>query len=240
MNIAIIGDGRTGQQVVKLLQSDTEHQISGIYNSRNPVSVEALQQADVAIVFVPPTVIESLIPVLLAAKIDVVCGTTGYEWPQSLREQVASNNNRWVCAHNFSLAMNLMRHCLGILGKSGLLLGNPQYQIEEVHHTKKLDSPSGTAISWRDWLAHDCEINAIREGDVIGIHELKLETEFEKIQLRHESKDRALFGQGAIWAAVNLISQPPEQVGFVPFSTLVDQHLGSSNGQTTGGENVSI
>ena len=252
--IAVIGDGLTGQEVVTLLQQgQSEHQISGIYNRSNPVTVAALQDADVAIVFVPPMAMPSLIPLLLDARIDVVCGTTGHAWADDLAAQVAANHNRWVLAHNFSLGMNLVRHCLGILGKSGLLFGNPQYRIDEVHHTKKVDSPSGTAISWREWLEQDCDIHATREGDVRGIHQLLLETEFEKIELRHESKERALFAQGAIWAATYLATHTAEvATGITTFAALVDgsllagqaagkaEQINRADSTTTGNENVSI
>ncbi|NQZ11786.1 MAG: hypothetical protein HRT35_31935, partial [Algicola sp.] len=183
LNIAVVGDGRTGQEVVRLLQAAAPQlNLSAVFNEDNPVTVEGLANTDVAIVFVPPTAMDAVAPVLVDAQVDVVCGTTGYEWPEQLLTNLQQNGARWVLAHNFSLGMNLVRRCLQILGQSSLLYGKPEFHIDEIHHTNKLDAPSGTAISWQNWLDHDCEITSIREGDVKGIHSLKLETEYEQIE----------------------------------------------------------
>jgi 4-hydroxy-tetrahydrodipicolinate reductase len=230
MNIAVVGDGRTGREVVKLLrQAGPNVKVSAVFNEKNPVNVAALKTTDVAIVFVPPNAMDEVVPVLVEAQVDVVCGTTGYEWPEDLIGDLQQSGARWIMSHNFSLGMNLVRRCLHILGQSTLLYGQPQFEIEEVHHTNKVDAPSGTAISWQNWLQRDCNINSIRQGDVNGIHQLTLHTQFEQIQLRHEAKDRALFAQGAIWATTNLFSQPELPGGIVNFSSLVDTHLANTN-----------
>lgn len=222
LNIAVIGNGRTGSAVVELIEQSTVASLAGVFDQDNPVSAQALQGVDVAIVFVPPTAMGDIVPVLLESGVHVVCGTTGYHWSRALWAQINNSQSRWVLSHNFSLGMNLVRRCLQILGQSPLLYGQPSYRISETHHTNKLDAPSGTAISWRDWLGHDCDIESIREGDVKGLHQLFVETEFEQIEIRHEAKDRALFAQGALWAAANLSNVP---FGAHPFSALVDNHL---------------
>jgi 4-hydroxy-tetrahydrodipicolinate reductase len=228
LNVAVIGDGRTGQEVVHLLQADAPAiNLCLVFNEDNPVTVEGLANTDVAIVFVPPTAMDAVAPVLVEAQVDVVCGTTGYEWPQQLLANLQQNGARWVLANNFSLGMNLVRRCLQILGQSSLLYGQPEFHINKIHHTNKLDAPSGTAVSWQNWLDRDCEITSVREGDVNGIHSLMLETEFEQIELRHEAKDRALFAQGAVWAATNL-DQSNLTASINEFSTLVDAHLAQS------------
>ena len=224
-NFAVVGAGRTGSYVVEQIEAlAPQVNLAAVFDEHNPVTASALSDIDVAIVFVPPTAMAEVVPQLIEARVNVVCGTTGFDWPADFAEQVALAGSRWVIAHNFSLGMNLVRRCIEILGHSALLYGQPQFHIEEVHHTKKLDAPSGTAISWRDWLARDCEISSIREGDVKGIHQLNVETEYEKIELRHEAKDRALFAQGAVWAAQELLTQLPP-AGVIEFSTLVDNKV---------------
>ena len=224
MRVAVVGNGRTGSYVLSQIEREPQQELAAIFDENNPVNAAALADVDVAIVFVPPTAMPAVVPELVAAGVDVVCGTTGYDWPSDFAEQLAAAGSRWVIAHNFSLGMNLVRRCLQILGQSSLLYGSPQFAIEEVHHVHKLDAPSGTAISWQQWLDRDCDIESIREGDVKGIHQLNLDTEYEQIVLRHEAKDRALFGQGAVWAAVNL-AQADYAPGVVSFSDLVDAHL---------------
>ena len=83
------------------------------------------------------------------------------------------------------------------------LFPNAKLNIHEIHHTKKLDGPSGTALSWREWLGNKADINVTFEriGDVVGDHQLTIDAPNEKITLRHEAKNRAIFAEGAIWAA---------------------------------------
>jgi 4-hydroxy-tetrahydrodipicolinate reductase len=232
LNIAVVGDGRTGHEVVRMIQAaGAQLNLSAVFNEDNPVTVEGLANTDIAIVFVPPTAMGEVAPILVDAQVDVVCGTTGFDWPEQLLSNMQQNGARWVLSHNFSLGMNLVRRCLQILGQSSLLYGQPSFHINEIHHTNKLDAPSGTAISWQNWLDNDCEITSVREGDVKGIHSLLLETEYEQIELRHESKDRALFAQGAVWAATNL-AVSNLTAGVNEFSTLVDSHLALSQSQS--------
>lgn len=226
LNVAVVGDGRTGSEVVRLLQQAEGLTLSAVFNEENPLNVEGLAGSDVAIVFVPPTAMDQVVPVLIESGVNVVCGTTGYHWSRELWSQLNNSDARWIVSHNFSLGMNLVRRCLEILGQSKMLYGQPSYQIREVHHTGKIDAPSGTAISWRDWLDVECDIESERTGDVKGLHQLFLDTEFEQIELRHEAKDRALFAQGAIWAAANINAS---EQGVHHFSALVDAHLAAQN-----------
>lgn len=80
MRVAIVGNGKTGAAVERLLP---QHEISGVYDSKNVLTTDALQNADVAIVFVNAKVLQELLPILLEANIPVVCGTTGYDWDQN-------------------------------------------------------------------------------------------------------------------------------------------------------------
>jgi 4-hydroxy-tetrahydrodipicolinate reductase len=85
------------------------------------------------------------------------------------------------------------------------MFASHQTSIHEIHHTKKQDAPSGTALSMESWMDEKCTITSERTGDVIGFHELKFDTGSEKITLTHEALDRKLFADGAIWAAEYLL-----------------------------------
>lgn len=244
MRVAVVGNGRTGHYVVGQLEQAGKHiqgqeavQLAAIFDENNPVSATALADIDVAIVFVPPTAMPVVVPELVGAGVDVVCGTTGFDWPSDFAEQLTQAGSRWVIAHNFSLGMNLVRRCLQILGQSNLLFGDPEFFIEETHHIDKLDAPSGTAISWQQWLDKDCQIESTRQGDVKGIHQLNVDTQYEQIVLRHEAKDRALFAQGAVWAAINL-AQANYPAGVVSFSDLVDAQLARGLGSAASAADV--
>lgn len=207
MNIAVIGRGKTGQAVIDSLDGHDLH----IFHSQHPATEDALASVDIAIVFVNASTMDKLLPILIAAKCPVVCGTTGFQWPSDLSERVKAP---WVLAHNFSLSMTILEKCLHELGKLNTLLPNAHFQIDETHHLDKKDAPSGTAIHWKDWLGVETKTLSHRLADSTGSHELSISTDFEKVTLRHDALDRRLFAQGAVWAAEQLLAHPslPNQV----------------------------
>lgn len=215
MQISIIGNGKTGSQIVKILGQENVN----VFDSKRKPSVDELNKSDAIIIFIPGRALEELLPVLLKVDTPIICGTTGYKYSQSMIDEINDNAKTWVVANNFSLAMVFVQECLNSLGKINKFIGNANYHIEEIHHTKKLDAPSGTAVSWREWLGNDCEISSIREADVNGIHTLSLETDLESIEFSHTSKSRELFAQGAIWTAKYVYEK--KITGFNQFEKLV-------------------
>jgi len=221
MKIAVIGIGKTGSEVVKLLPKE---QLSGAYDVDNPVTITELKKANAVISFVPGAAVAEVLPIVMAAGVPAVWGSTGFTWPKDLDEKLKEYKTKWVIAANFSLSMNLIRHWLAKLSQAKQLLDNPQFTIHETHHVQKKDTPSGTALSWQKWLNLDCNIESHREGDIKGIHELILKTPDETISLKHEVHNRALFAKGAIWAAKFLMNHDLAD-GLYDFSQLVDLSL---------------
>jgi 4-hydroxy-tetrahydrodipicolinate reductase len=219
MKFAVIGTGKTGGKVVELLD---ENQVVGPFDSSKKPTVAELQKADAAILFVPADAVEQLINPLIDSKIPAAWATTGYEWPEDLDLRLKEKNIKWLQASNFSLGMNIARQCLNVIGRNSSVLKGPSFQIHEIHHTQKKDAPSGTALSWQEWLGRKAEITSERTGDVKGIHQLRVKTESESIWLKHEAHDRRIFAEGAIWAAEQLIQQGVEP-GFHNFSTIFDK-----------------
>ena len=218
--IALIGNGKTGSQVLKL----SEDQDWQLFNSTNRPSFEKLKQCDAAIIFVPGNVLEQYIPILLETAIPVICGTTGFDYPEGFDQQVKQRKQVWIHANNFSPAMSVVRNMIKILNSSAQLLTDFEAKIIERHHIQKQDSPSGTAIRWKEWLGQECSIEAHREGDVVGYHELSLEGPLEKITLAHESKDRSLFARGAL-LALQWVLEDRVKIGFSRFEALIDKEL---------------
>lgn len=202
MKIAVIGTGKTGGEVVGLLD---EENVVGPFNSTNKPTVEALQQADASIIFVPGSAVDDIFDTVMNSGTPAVWGSTGYEWPADLDAQLKQKGLKWLKASNFSLGMNIVRRCIQLISKGSELLNNPEFHIHEVHHTDKLDAPSGTAISWKEWLDKDAEITSERKGDIKGIHELHMKTKPESIWLKHQAHERAVFAKGAIWSAEQLL-----------------------------------
>lgn len=215
---SVIGTGKTGSYVAHQLGDKAV-----LFDEDNKPTTAELKKTDVAIVFVPGTAAEIVMEQLLEAEIPAVWGTTGYKWPVDLPEKVKAANTKWVIGTNFSLGMNLIRKAIQTFGKGSELLENPKFHIHEVHHTQKLDAPSGTAISWQEWLEKEAAISSDRQGDVIGIHNLHIKTSGESIYLKHEAHDRRVFADGAIWTANYLLDQTLIEPGVYPFSDIFDR-----------------
>lgn len=219
MKFAVIGTGKTGGKVVEALD---DAQIVGPFDSSNKSTADQLKQADAAILFVPGSAVDDLMKPLIESGIPAAWATTGYEWPDDLNKRLKDKGVKWLQASNFSLGMNIVRRCLGVIGQSSSILDSPEFNIHEIHHVHKQDAPSGTAISWKDWLGQDAEITSERKGDIKGIHQLQVKTDTESIWLKHEAHDRRIFADGAIWAAEQLVKQDIEP-GFHDFSTIFDK-----------------
>lgn len=218
MKISVIGTGKTGGKVVELLGDNLAY----AFDETNPPTVEKLKESDAVIIFVPGDAVEEILPMVLESGIPAAWGSTGFDWPEDLEEQVKSMNTKWVLATNFSLGMNIIRNAIQTISAGSQILKNPSFKIHEVHHVHKKDAPSGTALSWKEWLNRDAEITSEREGDVNGIHVLTVNTDNEEITLKHDAKNRALFAEGAIWAAEQLIKNQNLTKGLYTFGQLFD------------------
>lgn len=203
MNIALLGTGRTGGKVLDLVNA--EDKVTG-FDEANPPTKQSLAGYDVAISFLPGDAFTGIIDTLIELRLPVVVASTGFDWPKEIDQRLKSSGITWVYSSNFALGMNLVKAMIETLSKASELFDEYTYQINEVHHIHKKDSPSGTAKSWKNWLNQNAEINSKREGDNPGYHEMKLITPYEDISLSHQSKDRKIFVEGALWAAKKLLS----------------------------------
>ncbi len=219
MKIALLGAGKTGKKVADL------HPDTIIFNTSNPLSMEVLQECNIVISFLPGNAFIQYIPLLIESKKPVITGSTGFEWEQTWISKINEESLTWIRGHNFSLGMNLVKSMIEILAKATELYPKAQFSIHDIHHTQKLDSPSGTAISWKKWLNQEAKITAERTGDVVGYHHLEMESEVEKIKITHEAKDRAIFASGAIWAAQQIVASPEKYKGLINFDNLVKDIL---------------
>ncbi len=212
MKVAILGRGKTGSKVASVCE---EQGISHtVFHSENKPSVEALKLHDVIISFFPGTVLMEYLDMIKEAKVSIISGSTGVEWPAELKDYLLKENMTWVQGHNFSLGMNLVHKIIQVMSEAPKLFGDTfKAHIHEVHHTKKLDAPSGTAIKWREWSglqANMDEITSERTGDVVGYHRLDLKGPSETISLIHEAHDRKVFAEGAVWAAKKIMNKEIE------------------------------
>lgn len=220
-NFALFGAGKTGAHVKALVHQD-EHLT--VYGRNNLPSVASLQTHDVIICFLPPQPFLQYMPMLLESGVPVITGTTGIDWPENWDEQIKAHNTTWIHGKNFALGMNIMKSLIEILSKAEDFYSNANYHIHEVHHTAKVDAPSGTAIAMQNWLNKPVEITYQRQGDVVGDHEINLQTPFEEITLKHSALDRSIFAHGALWAGRYLLTHEVPK-GLVAFEKISAQRL---------------
>lgn len=215
MNIALVGYGKMGKAIEEILL-ESGHTVVAKLN-RKP-QAEDLKTADVAIEFSHPEAAFENLKVLLENKIPTISGTTG--WLNQLEEIKtinAENQCAFLYGSNFSLGVNLFFELNKHLAK--LMAKYPAYkvEIEEIHHTQKLDAPSGTAISlaeqilenstMKNWelneksVEENIPIYAKRIDHVPGTHTVSYRCEIDSIEITHTAHTRKGFALGAVLAA---------------------------------------
>ena len=210
MKIAILGNGRMGKRISELAK-ERGHSIVYTSSSEKPASTLDLSTADVAIDFSTPTTAFENISHAINSGIPVISGTTG--WLKNLKEIEDLCNTKkgaFLYASNFSLGMNIFFEINKTLAK---LMKNQKYEssLHEIHHTKKLDSPSGTAKTLGEQmdeiLANNTPITAERIGDVPGTHIIKYSCTMDEIEIKHTAKNRDGFAIGALIAGKWIIGK---------------------------------
>lgn len=224
MKIAVFGKGKTGSKVIEKLNALNIPYI--VFDSVFLPNSESLKDIDVVISFVPGDVLERFFPMFIENRKNMVIGSTGFNWPSNIEQTLLDNKLTWIYSSNFSMGMAIIKNIIELLSSAEDLLGEATYSIHEVHHTKKLDSPSGTALSWQKWLNKKVAITSERTGDVQGYHELKIETPTEDILLSHNVKDRMIFADGAIFAAKKIATDANStSKGLINFFDLIKNNL---------------
>ena len=221
--LALLGTGKTGSQVMELA-SEKGFEVSA-FNSRNKATAAALSSSDIVMSFLPGDAFLEYREMILEAGKPLVCGSTGFEWSDKIKSELKTRKLSWLYATNFALGMNIVHKMIEELAKARKLFDQYDFKMHEIHHTKKLDAPSGTALTWKKWLADQVEISSERTGDVVGTHTLTLQSAFERITLTHESLDRKIFAEGALWAAQKLLTDKTLIPGLHSFEDLTMKEL---------------
>jgi len=188
-------------------------------NNIKDLNDENLKDINAAIEFSSPDSAFENVVACLSRKVPVVSGTTGWlEKFENAADVCMKNKTAFIHSSNFSIGVNLLFRLNRELARQMESYSGYKVSIEEIHHTKKLDAPSGTAISLADGIAaghkaytrfntdaaegiNSIPINSIREGVVPGTHTVTWDSEIDTISLRHEAKNRRGFALGAVVAA---------------------------------------
>jgi len=215
MNLLILGRGKTGTLVAELARERKHHiQIAGAKENDACAALtpEKLRDVDVVIDFTTPDCVIANIEAAVKRGKNMVVGTTGwYRELDRIRELVKLHDTGFVYAANFSIGVNLFFD----IARTAAAALQHKYtgQIFERHHAHKKDAPSGTAMAIQRVIREasgkdeEIEIISFREGEVIGMHEVVLESANDNVYLCHDATSRRGFAEGAVRAAQWLVGK---------------------------------
>jgi 4-hydroxy-tetrahydrodipicolinate reductase len=207
MRFLLLGAGKTGSLVAEVA-CERHHEVELMRSAENPrgsaLTAERLRGIHAVIDFTTPDAVLDNIAACVTAEKPIVVGTTGwYERMPHVRALVDASGVGFLFGANFSIGINLL------LDIARTASAATQYgysgQIFERHHVHKKDAPSGTAIAIQSAIRGACgqemEITSFREGEVVGMHEVILDSAHDRIYLCHDAKSRRGFAEGAVRAA---------------------------------------
>ncbi len=229
MKIALLGYGKMGKMIEQVALGRKHEIVLAIdHQNLHGLNIKNLQKADVAIEFSTPQTVLANINLCFEAGIPVVVGATGwYENLQEVKNECLTKNASLIYASNFSVGVNIFFHINKMLAK--VMSGFPDYevQVEEIHHTQKLDAPSGTAITiaegiienipvkeaWVNVITTDDKddgdkikpnqllIESLRIEGIPGTHTVIYGSDVDTIEFKHTAHNRSGFALGAVLAA---------------------------------------
>ncbi|MBF02602.1 MAG: 4-hydroxy-tetrahydrodipicolinate reductase [Flavobacterium sp.] len=220
MKIALLGYGKMGK-VIEKIALERGHEI--VLRKGRSDAYAGLEKADVAIDFSIPTSAVANISACFENKVPVISGTTG--WLEEYDDIVAlcqAKNGSFIYGSNFSLGVNIFFELNAYLAKMMANLKQYQVSMEEIHHTQKLDAPSGTAISlangiiqntdYTNWTLEEAasseiHIEAKRIENIPGTHSIFYDSSVDQIEIKHTAHTREGFALGAVVAAEWIIGK---------------------------------
>jgi len=215
VNLLLLGRGKTGSLVAEVAH-ERKHRVRIVGSKENTacaeLTSEKLRDIDAVIDFTAPYCILANIEACVRAGKNMVVGTTGwYPEIERIHELVEKHKTGFIYAANFSIGVNLFFDAAR--AAAAALRRGYSGQIFERHHVHKKDAPSGTAIALQNAIRQagggpeNVEITSFREGEVVGMHELVLESGNDRIYLCHDAKSRRGFAEGALRAAEWLVGK---------------------------------
>ncbi len=237
MKIALIGYGAMGK-LIRQLAEEKGHEIAVVIDesfARHSAAelADKVKHADAAIDFTTADAVRRNVEACVMAGVALVEGTTGWnDRRKEIEQYVTQNSGGMVFGPNFSIGVNLFyriaEHAADLFAKF------PEYEafIEEQHHSRKLDSPSGTALKLRDVVdaklseartdrSVGTPISATRAGNIPGTHRIGFDGPADQILLEHTARSREGFAAGSLLAAEWIVGKK----GFYEFTDVVEKIL---------------
>jgi 4-hydroxy-tetrahydrodipicolinate reductase len=220
MKIALLGYGKMGK-VIERIALERGHEI--VLKKDQDNTFDGLLNADVAIDFSVPDSAVTNISECLNNGIPVISGTTGWvtDYPKMV-QLCEEKNGSFIYGSNFSLGVNIFFELNEYLAKMMANLKQYNVSMEEIHHTQKLDAPSGTAITlaegiikhtdYANWtletpISNEIHIEAKRIENIPGTHSIFYDSEVDQIEIKHTAHSREGFALGAVVAAEWLVGK---------------------------------
>jgi 4-hydroxy-tetrahydrodipicolinate reductase len=237
MKLALIGHGAMGQLVAKLA-NEQSHEVALKLTSRdakrdaNEVVAE-LRDCDVAIDFSVAAAVTNNIEACILAGIPLVEGTTGWKADANeLRRTVTDADGAVVYGSNFSVGAQIFFRIAAAAAELFQNLESYDAFIEEAHHKRKRDAPSGTALQLGEIVAthlgREVPISSTRAGHIPGTHRVGFDSSADHITLEHVARSREGFALGALMAAKWIVGRE----GVYEFSEVFDEMLGHRDTET--------
>ncbi|MEO6050065.1 MAG: 4-hydroxy-tetrahydrodipicolinate reductase [Pyrinomonadaceae bacterium] len=232
MKLALIGYGAMGK-LIKTLAEEKGHSIAVVVDDVDAGLSEReladkLHGVDAAIDFTTAGAVRRNVEACILADVPLVEGTTGWnDQQEEIERLIRDGDGSMVFGANFSIGVNLFYRIAD--SASELFAKFPEYEafIEEQHHSRKKDSPSGTALKLKDIVAghikQDFSISATRAGNIPGTHRVGFDGPADQILLEHTARSREGFAAGAILAATWIA----DKKGVFEFFEIMDEIIGS-------------
>ena len=203
MKIALIGYGVMGQLVAAEARKAGD-EIGAVFTSKDQVL--ELQGHEVAVDFSVGEAVLKNIEACARAKVPLVEGTTGWKQHESTAKQIiAEHSGAMVYGANFSIGVNVFYRIVKHAASLFAAVDGYAPFIEESHHNRKRDAPSGTAIRLRDLMSEhlgpDIPTSSTRAGYIPGTHRVGFDSEADQVLLSHTARSRQGFASGALLAA---------------------------------------
>lgn len=211
IKVGVVGaQGRMGLEILKVLESSARCELGYALSRANKWDAKKAAALDVWIDFSSPEALSLVLERAVAHKTAVVCGTTGFSKKEKDLLKKFAKEIPILWSSNMSLGVAVLNEAL----KSLAAISHFDFQIEELHHNRKKDLPSGTAITLQENLEKAVGRSlpppvAIRGGGIFGIHKIFAMSDEEVLTLEHTALNRSVFAKGSVQAAEWLVKQKP-------------------------------
>src|SRR4028118_1874696 len=230
MKSALIGTGKMGKLIARLAREQADEIYVEIDETAAGLSAqelaEKLKGADAAIDFSVAQAVRKNVEACILAGVPLVEGTTGWNSEsENIKKNVVENNGAFVYGANFSIGVNLFYRIVNFSSELFARFEDYEAFLEEQHHSRKKDAPSGTALKLKaivaEHIKREFSVASTRAGNIPGTHRVGFDGAADQILLEHAARSREGFASGALLAAKWIVGKK----GVFEFTEVMDEIL---------------